>query len=262
MFKIKSCALSDLGLKRKINEDSYCVREEKALFLIADGMGGHNAGEFASRLAVSTIENFIDQDCLDKNTTLPFATDKGLAPEAAKLVTAVKIANQTIYQKAKTQIEYRNMGSTVVALTAKDDSASIAHVGDSRAYRIRQNTIEQLTTDHSWIREQVQKGILTEEESKKHQLRNIITRALGIEAEVEVDARTEKIQNQDYLILCSDGLSSSIEDEIMKDIILDAKSNITCACRNLINAANEKGGKDNITVIIVYFEKIACGNNF
>ena len=255
MFKVKSSALSDVGLKRGVNEDSYSASGENNLFLIADGMGGHNAGEFASRLAVSTIEDFINNAFLDESITWPFGMDKALTLQANKLITAIRIANQIIYQKAKTQDTYKNMGSTIVALLVDNDSACIAHVGDSRAYKIRQNIIAQLTIDHSWVREQIQKGILSEEESKNHHLRNVITRALGTEPEVEVDVRSEKINHQDYIVLCSDGLSSLVDDETIKNIILNAKGDLNSACQNLVNTANEKGGRDNITVIIVYFEE-------
>ncbi len=255
MYRVKTGAISDLGLKRTINEDSYCVSHDKNLFVVADGMGGHAAGEFASRLATNAIENFIDMTSKDENVTWPFGLNENLSLEANKLITAIRVANRTIYENVNRQQQPQGMGSTMVAILLKDDLAYIAHVGDSRAYRIRRGEIKQLTRDHSWVSEQLQKRVISEEQARRHQWKNIITRALGSKPDVEVDLRTEKIESSDYLILCSDGLSGLVEAEDIKDIILNAKGDPSVACQNLVRAANEKGGTDNITVIALYFEE-------
>lgn len=252
MFQITSAALTNPGLKRTMNEDSFCVLPDHSLFVISDGMGGHTAGEIASQLTVSVIGNFIKTISQDDNVTWPFGIDPALSPESNKLINAIKIANQTIYQNAKNKKELKGMGATVAALHINQEKASLAHVGDSRIYRIRNNQIEQLTRDHSWINEQLEKEKLSPEEIRHHQWRNVLTRALGIEPRVEVDVRVEKAEAEDHYILCSDGLSRLVDELAIKTMVLKAQGDLPSACQGLIKLANDSGGDDNITVILVH----------
>jgi len=254
MLKIDSHAITDTGLTRKINEDNCSILKEQNLFLVSDGLGGHAAGELASQITVTAIKNFIKTSNEDDQITWPFGINNTLSLEENKIVTAIRIANQTIYHKAQNQKEYAGMGATVVVMLVKDSQAVIAHVGDSRLYRIRQNNIKQLTLDHSWVREQVEKGLLSEQQAQIHHLKNVVTRALGTASEVEVDVKTKAIEAGDYFILCSDGLSNLVDNETIKNIVLKNKNNVSLACQNLVDMANSNGGIDNITVVIVYFD--------
>ena len=262
MYRLKSGGVSDLGLERKVNEDSYYLDPDNNLFIVADGMGGHAAGEVASRISVDTVVDFIKTMVKEKTVNWPFEFNEELSSVANGLINAVQSANQAVGRAVVEDPQKAGMGSTIVALLIEDEQAYIAHVGDSRAYRIREqvlpsavrdNKIEQLTNDHSWVNEQVKYNLLSEEEAKNHRFKNVITRALGSQPEVKVDLRTEEIEKGDYLILCSDGLSSLVEAEDIKEIILNSNQDPQKACHDLVKTANNNGGTDNITVIIVYF---------
>lgn len=254
MYRLKSGGVSDLGLERKVNEDSYYLDRDNNLFIVADGMGGHAAGEVASRISVDTVVDFIKTMVKEKTVNWPFEFNEELSSVANGLINAVQLANQAVGQAVVEDPQRAGMGSTIVALLIEDEQAYIAHVGDSRAYRIRDNKIEQLSSDHSWVNEQVKYNLLSEEEAKNHRFKNVITRALGSQPEVKVDLRTEEIEKGDYLILCSDGLSSLVEAEDIKEIIFNSNHDPQKACHDLVKTANNNGGTDNITVIIVYFE--------
>jgi PPM family protein phosphatase len=249
-MEIKAYGLTHVGRQRQHNEDSYLVADEAKLFLVADGMGGHAAGEIASRIAVDSISEFILHTKEDDGTW-PHAYDEHFKRSTNRLMAAVRLANTRVLEAMRKDARLRGMGTTVVACLADGETMSVAHVGDSRAYMIRNNHLQRITNDHSWVFEQVQAGMLTEAEAEKHPLRNVITRALGGALQVSPDASEIEVKEGDVFLLCSDGLTGMVpEDEILK-VVTQSNGDLEKACQKLIEEANERGGLDNVTAILV-----------
>jgi len=249
-MEIKAYGLTHVGRQRQHNEDSYLVADEAKLFLVADGMGGHAAGEIASRIAVDSISEFILHTKEDDGTW-PHAYDEHFKRSTNRLMAAVRLANTRVLEAMRKDARLRGMGTTVVACLADGETMSVAHVGDSRAYMIRNNQLQRITNDHSWVFEQVQAGMLTEAEAEKHPLRNVITRALGGALQVTPDASEIEVKEGDVFLLCSDGLTGMVpEDEILK-VVTQSNDDLEKACQKLIEEANERGGLDNVTAILV-----------
>jgi serine/threonine protein phosphatase PrpC len=247
---VKAYGLTDVGRQRQHNEDCFLVADEAKLFLVADGMGGHAAGEIASRIAVESISEFIVHTKEDDGTW-PHAYDEHYTRTTNRLMAALRMANTRVLEAMRKDARLRGMGTTVVACMADGSKISVAHVGDSRAYMIRGGKISRITNDHSWVFEQVQAGMLTEAEAEKHPLRNVITRALGGALSVNPDASEIDSRPGDVYLLCSDGLTGMVpEQEILKLVTANA-DDLEKACRELINMANEHGGLDNVTAILV-----------
>ncbi len=228
---------TDTGRQRRGNEDSAFARAP--LFVIADGMGGAQAGEVASRIAVEAFQG-----------ELP---DQG-SPEQ-RLAGVAQAANRRIYESAREEHERAGMGTTLTAVYVDDSTLAIAHVGDSRAYLFRDGKLELLTQDHTLVGELVRQGKLTEEQAAEHPQRSVITRALGIDPEVEVDTWTYAARAGDVVLLCSDGLTSMISEEQIA-AVLASESDLDAAAKRLVNEANEAGGRDNITVILFTLEEV------
>jgi protein phosphatase len=247
--EVKTAGLTHVGRQRQHNEDSFLVENTARLFLVADGMGGHAAGEIASRIAVDSISEFILHTKEDDGTW-PHAYDEHFKRSTNRLMAAVRMANTRVLEAMRKDARLRGMGTTVVAAIADGDVMSFAHVGDSRAYLIRDNALTRITNDHSWVFEQVQAGMLTEAEAEKHPLRNVSTRALGGALQVNPDASEIQAKPDDMFLLCSDGLTGMVpEDEILR--IVAENADPVVACQKLIDEANERGGLDNITAILV-----------
>jgi protein phosphatase len=244
--------ITDRGRKRAKNEDRFRINAFGDLFLVADGMGGHLAGEIASKIAVDTVEDFISLASGDEEITWPFEVDSSLPEEANQLKVAIQLANRKIFNLTKEKTDLEGMGTTIVAALIKNGSAYIAHVGDSRAYLLRGETIRALTSDHSWVNMQVSLGMMSPEDARDHPLKNIITRALGTRSEVEVDIRIEEFRHGDYLVLCSDGLSSLVSEEQIRQTVVQEQERVEQAAIRLVEMANEAGGEDNITAVIVH----------
>ncbi len=253
-MNISGIALTDVGQKRKVNEDAYGYFPECGLFVVADGMGGHVAGSTASRIAVNKMQEFFSGSFDMDKVSLDSAADETLDPPALKLKQAVEYANHAIYAATMQDSSLTGMGSTVVCLWLHEQAAYIAHVGDSRLYRIRDEQISLLTHDHSLVYELFKQGEITFEEMRYHPKRNIITRALCTE-EVQVELQQEQWQAGDYFLLCSDGLSNLILEEELLATILSEKD-LETAAHSLIAQANQRGGSDNITLIAVRIEGI------
>jgi serine/threonine protein phosphatase PrpC len=252
-MQVKAYGLSHVGRQRQHNEDSYLVEDDAKLFLVADGMGGHAAGEIASRIAVDSISEFILHSKSDDGTW-PHAYDEHFRRSTNRLMAAVRIANTRVLEAMRKDARLRGMGTTVVACLVDNDLISVAHVGDSRAYLIRDKHLSRITNDHSWVFEQVQAGMLTEAEAEKHPLRNVITRALGGALQVSPDATEIEAKSGDVYLLCSDGLTGMVsEDEILR-LVTSNEGNLEAACQQLIDAANEHGGMDNVTAVLVRTE--------
>lgn len=233
-------ALSDVGRKRQHNEDSYLISEEVGLFAVADGMGGHRAGEKASRMAV---------DHLQQALTLP---RRGATRDEVLglLQHAMFSTGAAIYDAAQSDPDLAGMGTTLTAVFLHGMRAYVAHVGDSRAYLYRDGKIEQITMDHSWVAEQVKAGLLTEQEAKESRFRHIITRSVGFEREVQVDGTICPVQAGDVLLLCSDGLSNYLEESDLCEVL--SQHVYREAPQLLVDLANARGGDDNITVVLIH----------
>ena len=253
-MKVVSCGITDIGRKRQRNEDSYLVNDKIGLYIVADGMGGHAGGEFASKIAVSTVEEIIrGEDRVKSNVPASSYLDSEQSSaegqEQDRLKDAINRAGNMIVRRAFEDPELKGMGTTSTVMFVSGDKAYIAHVGDSRAYCVRGSEIIQITEDHSLVHEQLKSGLITEEEARTHQLKNIITRSVGVQEEIEVDTIVWKIQPGDSYLLCSDGLSNMINDEEMFEII--SKNDVEQGARELVDMANQRGGEDNITLILL-----------
>lgn len=244
-LKLAVYGLSDVGLSREHNEDSISWDIELGLIMLADGMGGHNAGEIASELAVTAIRDAL----LDVLTPDMLETQLIKCDEALR--EAVVYANEEIHEQSNRRIECAGMGTTVVITLFHDDKVTYAHVGDSRIYRLRHGEYQQLTQDHSLVQEMIDNGYLSQEEAMISSSRNLITRALGIAPEVEVDVSTEVLDIDDVYLLCSDGLSDLLSEQDMARILIEQRDRLGEAAQHLVDLANERGGTDNISVILV-----------
>jgi len=243
-------ARSDTGRVRENNEDSFRLAPELNLFVLCDGMGGQASGEVASRLAAETIVAHCRE--AETNPELPSVGEQidGASKAANRLASAVRLANRAVHQAAQQNEAQTGMGATVVAVRFTDERMTIAHVGDSRVYRLRNGEFELLTQDHSFIAEQVRHGLMTAEEASQSKLQNVLLRALGIEPEVEVEISEELLMEGDAVLLCSDGLTHELSDEQIAAALCDTDEAQEAASR-LVELANQAGGGDNITVIVL-----------
>jgi PPM family protein phosphatase len=254
-MKIRSEARSDVGRKRKGNEDSLALDEELQLYVVADGMGGHAAGEVASRVAVEAIVEFVKLTGGNEEITWPFGLDETISYDGNRLKTAIRHANRRVLETTRERSELEGMATTVAAVLVDGDVANIAHVGDSRIYLWSGGEFRLLTSDHSWINEQVQSGVISAEQARSHPLRNVVTRALGGRSELVVDVQSRQMAAGDVLLLCSDGLTTMVPDPDIARILAASNGDLESAAQALVDAANERGGEDNITVLLVRFEE-------
>ncbi|MBZ0120479.1 MAG: Stp1/IreP family PP2C-type Ser/Thr phosphatase [Sandaracinaceae bacterium] len=252
-MNIIAAGLSDVGQQREHNEDSFCILPEYDLFVVADGMGGHRAGDVASKMATHTIASFF-QATSKEDATWPFHFDPHLSVDENRLITSIKVANKRIHEASTRIREVNGMGTTVVgALFSKERSRIyFAHVGDSRAYRVRNGEITQLTRDHSLLNDYLLVMPDMTQEQRDELPKNVITRALGMQDSVVVDLVPDQPQGGDSYVLCSDGLSGMITDEQIRDILVGAGSDVHAAARSLIELANKHGGEDNVTVVVLH----------
>ena len=243
---------SDPGLRRTSNEDSFSNRPDVGLFVVADGMGGHVAGEVASRVAVEAISAFIEETAgADKNRTWPFPFEPTLSLEANRLKAAFRLANRRIAAAIADSHDLRGMATTASALLVGRTQASVAHVGDSRVYVFREGGLHQITHDHSWVEEQVRAGTMTPSAARQHPWRNVVTRALSGGDDPEVDVVEVVPAAGERYLLCSDGLFSVVDNRVIAEILGDAKLSLEQVCERLIEAANAAGGPDNITTLVL-----------
>ena len=245
---------SDVGLQREHNEDSFVVLKEYDLFVVADGMGGHRAGDVASKLATETISEFFKSTAND-DVTWPFHFDTNLSEEENRLLTGIRVANRQIFERSTRSREYHGMGTTVVGamFSPRKGRMYIGHVGDSRCYRVREGQIQLLTRDHSLINDYLLAMPDLTEEQRSELPKNVITRALGMQDQVVVDLQHDDPRPGDVYVLCSDGLSGMVTDEEIQKIVNSA-ADIREACSKLIARANEHGGEDNVTAVLIGIE--------
>lgn len=248
--KLKFVAKTHKGLIREENEDCFLCEPELGLFLVADGMGGHEAGEIASKIACNSIKDFV-KDAYEKGIEkFPITYRKDFPLEWNILLGALSYANGNIIKYSEKKRYLTGMGTTVVACLFRGRRLSYAHVGDSRLYVFKENSLKLLTEDHSWIQEQIKLGNITEEEAKYHPLKNVITRALGGSTKISIDIADIQIKNGDKFLLCSDGLNVVLSEDLMERIIIEEKDLEKCADR-LIEETLKMGGPDNVTLIII-----------
>lgn len=266
MVRVKSFGLTDVGLLRTHNEDCFDVDDRLRVYVVADGMGGHNHGEVASRIAVESICDFIAEHppngsesdaggrAPETEETLPNGYDAALARQTNSLRRSIQIAHDQVLGAIREDGSLLGMGTTVVGGVFWGDRAAFAHVGDSRAYRMRDGHLELLTQDHTWVNEQVVAGYLSEEQAKSHPLKNVVTRALGGDSEIQVDVLETRVRPGDLFLLCSDGLTTMLGDtEIHERLVAGLPLDETC--RRLVNDANARGGFDNVTVVLVRVDR-------
>jgi protein phosphatase len=242
--------LSDVGRVRRLNEDNFALLPDYGFYLVADGMGGQAAGEIAAEIAVKRISDFITMTELSGGATWPVAYNRRLSHGHNRLMAAFTLANSAIIAEAGTDASHKGMGTTAVAALLEKDLLQIAHVGDSRAYMLRDGELHLLTRDHTWVNQQLENGFISEEEARSHPYRNIITRALGAADEVEVEHVETRLEKGDVVLLCSDGLSGMVDDAEIAAVISAGKANLDECARQLIERANSAGGRDNITVVL------------
>lgn len=243
---------TDAGLRRSSNEDSHSARPDIGLFLVADGMGGHAAGEVASRVVVESVAAFIQETAgADINQTWPFPFEPALSLEANRLKAAFRIANRKLALAIADSTDLRGMATTASAILNGPKHACVAHIGDSRVYVLRAGELTQITDDHSWVEEQVRAGTLTPAAARQHPWRNVVTRALSGGDDPEIDVVEIRPAPGERYLLCSDGLFGVVDDPLLAEILGDRSLSLDDICGRLIDAANAAGGPDNITAMVV-----------
>ncbi|MGH8445352.1 MAG: Stp1/IreP family PP2C-type Ser/Thr phosphatase [Solimonas sp.] len=247
--KVSTATLTDPGRVRGNNEDAVAEDPEIGLLVLADGMGGYNAGEIASGISVTTVLDVLRRGW----ATLRHGevdADSGYSAESLLLKTAIETAHATIHQVSQTQPQCAGMGTTIVVALLHDDRLAVAYVGDSRLYRLRHGVLEQLTRDHSLLEELIARGHYSREDALKLVRKNIVTRALGVENEVQVDLIEDTVEVGDVVLLCSDGLTDMVDDETIRLTLERYTANLETAARRLVELANDAGGKDNVSVVL------------
>lgn len=248
-FVISSSGFTHVGMRRTHNEDTYGIVSELRLFIVADGMGGHNSGEIASNIAIETITSFFKALQDDAEITWPYKYERHLSEAENRLKAAIRLGNERIWETSKRNELYHGMGTTVVALHAEGERLYIANVGDSRCYLLRDSALTQITVDHSLLNDWMKTHNMTQEEIRDFPHKNVIMRALGIREQVEVDLFRIQPQRGDVFLLCSDGLTDMVSDSTVKDLLL-ANPDLSTATKILAREANQMGGHDNITVLL------------
>lgn len=253
---VSSASATDTGLRRSTNEDNLSVREDLGLFVVADGMGGHAAGEVASLAAVEGIVAFVEATVtMSPDQTWPIPFDPQQSINANRLRAGFRMGNRRLATQIASSSELRGMATTAVAVLIDAGVGTLAHVGDSRAYRLRQGQLDRLTRDHSWVEEQIRVGALSEAAARQHPWRNIVTRALSGSDDVEVDIQELPLEPGDRLLLCSDGVFTVLSDEQIGDV-LRREADLDGACQALITGANAGGGPDNVTAVVLEVDAV------
>jgi serine/threonine protein phosphatase PrpC len=246
---------TDVGRRRKLNEDNFLVDKERNLYAVCDGMGGHNAGEVASKMAIETLEAFIHKSHgEEKDITWPYGLEPNLSFEANRLKTAIRLANKRVFKAADNREDYTGMGTTLVAGLVHDHTLTVGGAGDSRCYCLRGGKLTQLTRDDSWVSAAWAEGILSSDEIERHPLRNVITKAVGAKEAIDLDTVEHHLEDGDVILFCSDGLHAMLNDEQILQVMTPFPDSLEQAAGKLIDAANEAGGKDNISVVLLRYK--------
>ena len=241
---------TDVGSVRDHNEDAISSDENIGLAILADGMGGHRGGEMASAITVSTVLEQITGKT-KKITSGETDDETGYSAESIAVHEAVTLANKNVHDSSEANAQYRGMGTTVVVVLFYDNRFTVAHVGDSRLYRLRDGELEQITRDHSLMQELIDRGFYTPEQARNSLNKNLVTRAIGIDASVQIDIQEDVAMVDDVYLLCSDGVTDMIEDDLIKSAMLENVDDLEKAAAEIIRLSNEHGGKDNISALLV-----------
>jgi len=255
-LKLTYAGKTNTGLVRTGNEDSFKIDGDCNLFIVCDGMGGHQAGEVASSDACETITYCFSELALDINENEVLNLKENLSPAADLLVKSIRIANRSIYMRSRSNSALTGMGTTIVAAVFEDDFIHIAHVGDSRAYLMTDNALTRLTVDHSWVSEMQAAGQISEEKASKMVAKNVITRALGVNEKTEIDIRSSRVEAGKTYILCTDGLCGFADDDEILLAAMQARGDIDEIVKNLVQLANDHGGQDNVTVVAIRVDEV------
>lgn len=251
---IRACAISDVGRVRKSNEDAFFSDVDMQLFAVADGMGGHDAGEVASRLAIEALSGFIRRSAVDTDFSWPYGLDGTLTYEGNRLRTAIHLANRRVFRAAETNDEYNGMGTTIVGVLMQGDHVAVGHVGDSRVYLLRGSTLEQLTQDDSWAATVLAHNPrATAKDLANHPMRSVLTSALGARELVDVHLAERDLRPGDTMLLCSDGLHGALEDSTIASI-LEHQPDVEMAARELVTRALDEGSRDNVTALVIHYQ--------
>jgi serine/threonine protein phosphatase PrpC len=252
---LEALGKTDVGRRRKLNEDNFLVDSEAQLYSVCDGMGGHNAGEVASKIAIESLHSFIEKSHREKEITWPYGLDANLSFAGNRLKTAIKLSNRKVFRTADNREDYSGMGTTVVAalFTPEERMLTVGSAGDSRCYLFRAGELRQLTRDDSWVSAAWAEGILSADEIERHPLKNVITKAVGAKESIELDVVEERLQNGDLVLICSDGLHSMINDEAIRAVLQGYVGQLEPIVDGLIAAANEAGGRDNVSVVLLRY---------
>jgi PPM family protein phosphatase len=251
---VRACGVSDVGRVRKTNEDTFVSDPEIRLFAVADGMGGHGAGEVASRLAIEALSAFIRRSAEDTDFSWPYGIDQTLSMDGNRLRTAIHLANRRIFRAAESNDDYNGMGTTIVGLVVNGSRMSVGHVGDSRLYLLRGSSLAQLTDDDSWAATILAHDPrLGARDIASHPMRNVLTNALGARESVDIHLAEHDLVNGDYLLLCSDGLHGSLDSNAIA-AVLNAAADVEGAAQRLVSTALERGSRDNVTALVVRYE--------
>jgi serine/threonine protein phosphatase PrpC len=262
-MRVQIACCSNIGKVRKHNEDYIVGDESLQLVVLADGMGGCQAGEVASKIAAETVYAEMSTQLQKQSGLDNRVVGKGYHHTTILLEQAILKANSVVYETANQQMHFQGMGTTMVAALFNEDFISVAHIGDSRLYRLRGNELKVITTDHSVLQELIDCGFITPDQARTHPNRNLVTRALGIGKNVTVDIQEYKIQAEDLYLLCSDGLSDMLDNKDIQQILLEKKdASLDEISNSLVNAANEKGGADNISVVVTRFLQVLNKSRF
>lgn len=246
-------AVSDVGRVRKTNEDAYVCDPEVALFAVADGMGGHDAGEVAAGLAIDAITSFVRRSSVDNDFSWPYGIDRNLSYDANRLRTAIHLANRRIFRTAESNDDYNGMGTTIVAMLVSEGRMAVGHVGDSRLYLIRGGAAKQMTEDDSWAATILAHDPrLNASDIAKHPMRNVLTNVLGARDQVDVHLAEHDVWPGDTILLCSDGLHGALEIDEISGIVA-AQPDVQRVPRQLVDAALDRGGRDNVTALVVRY---------
>jgi len=250
MSSIEMIGLTDTGMVRDHNEDCFLIVPESGIAILADGMGGHLAGEVASAMAVDQVIHYLLQAFARRRKDTPSSFD-GRSFEAGALVEAIKAANGAIHAASAAKPEQAGMGTTIVAVTFNDRRLTVAHVGDSRLYRYRYGMLSPVTEDHSMVQELLRRGLITAEEARTSVNRNLVTRALGVDPAVDVDVNEETFEDGDIYLLCSDGLNDVLTDEEIAAKLTESGGDLAAAARQMIADVNARGGPDNVSIVLI-----------
>ena len=250
---IESFGLTDVGKRRTLNEDNFTIDAEAAFAAVCDGLGGQNAGEVASQLAIETVAAFLARSHQDKEITSPYGVVAQLSFDGNRLLTAIGLANKRVFRVADQQPEYSGLGTTVVAAIVRGPVLTVGWVGDSRAYVVRGNTLERISEDHTWVNMAVREGTITREEAETHPWKHVLTRAIGSRETVQSDILEKTLVSEDIVLLCSDGLTTMLDEPTIAALMTPAPATLEEGAQKLVGAALDAGGKDNVTVVLLRY---------